>query len=49
MKPLVEVYKMEASSMVCFSGGKGGSATEPAKAPIHGDWDEDIDLDNILL
>lgn len=49
MKPQTEVFKMEASNMICVSGSIGGSTpSKPGKAPFMQDWDEDLEnFDNI--
>lgn len=43
MKPQIEVFKMETSSMICLSGNLGGSTpSKPAKAPLMQDWDDEL-------
>lgn len=50
MKPQTEVFKMEASNMICgsMSGSMGGSTpSKPGKAPFMQDWDEDLDVEEM--
>ncbi len=48
MKPQTEVFKMEASNMICVSGSIGGSTpSKPGKAPFMQDWDEDLGVEEM--
>ena len=46
MTPQMEAIEVEASNLLQASGGWGGNATNPAKAPLFEEWD---DLESVEL
>ncbi|MBQ9664841.1 MAG: hypothetical protein IJV33_00015 [Bacteroidaceae bacterium] len=39
-KPQMEVIELDSMNILVVSGGWGGEATDPAKAPLRDAWDD---------